>query len=165
VTGRNRRLLSLGLSAALLVALAFAVVMTIVVSAGETTATSTQESARRAEVQRVASAFAVNVNTYSAADIDGYAQRVRPLLTDRFEPSFDQAVKGIVAQVQSTQLRSKGNVLVTGVSSLDRDSATVLVVSDADVSSAVGSRARHFRWQVDLVRQGGKWLVDGFQPT
>jgi Mce-associated membrane protein len=165
VTGRNRRLLSLGLSAALLVALAFAVVMTIVGSAGETTATSTQESARRAEVQRVASAFAVNVNTYSSADIDSYAQRVRPLLTDQFAPSFDQAIRGIVAQVKATKLRSRGDVLVTGVSNIDQDSATVLVVSDADVTSSVGSRARHFRWQVDLVRQNGTWLVNGFQPT
>jgi hypothetical protein len=164
VTGRNRRLLSLGLSAALLVALAFAVVMTIVGSAGEPTATSTQESAERAEVQRVASAFAVNVNTYSSADIDSYAQRVRPLLTDQFVSSFDQAIKGIVSQVKATKLKSKGEVLVTGVSAVDPDSATVLVVSDADVSSSVGSQARHFRWQVDLVRQSGKWLVNGFQP-
>jgi Mce-associated membrane protein len=164
VTGRNRRLLSLGLSAALLVALAFAVVMTIVGSAGESTATSTQESARRAEVQRVASAFAVNVNTYSAENVDSYAERVRPLLTDEFGPSFDRAVSGIVAKAKATQLRSKGEVLVTGVSALDSDSATVLVVSDADVTSSVGSQARHFRWQVDLVRQDGKWLVNGFQP-
>jgi Mce-associated membrane protein len=165
VTGQHRRLLSLGLSAALVVALAFAVVMTLLGSAGEPAASSTQESAERQEVQRVASAFAVNVNTYSASNIDSYAQRVRPLLTSKFAPSFDRAIKGIVAQVRSTKLRSKGEVLVTGVSTLDRDSATVLVVSDADVSSAVGSRARHFRWEVDLVRQDGKWLVDGFQPT
>jgi hypothetical protein len=164
VTGRNRRLLSLGLSAALLVALAFAVVMTIVGSAGESVATSTQESAQRAEVQRVASAFAVNVNTYSASDVGSYTQRVRPLLTDQFGPSFDRAVSGIVAKAKATQLKSQGEVLVTGVSALDADSATVLVVSDADVTSSVGNQARHFRWQVDLVRQDGKWLVDGFQP-
>ena len=164
MTGRNRRLLSLGLSAALLVALAFAVVMTIVGSAGESAATSTQESARRAEVQRVASSFAVNVNTYSASDVDSYAQRVRPLLTDHFRTSFDRVVRQIVAKAKATQLRSKGEVLVTGVSALDPDSATVLVVSDADVTSSVGSQARHFRWQVDLVRQDGKWLVNGCQP-
>ena len=164
MTGRHRRLLSLGVSAALLVALAFAGVMTIVGTAGEPTTTSTQDSAERAEVQRVASSFAVNVNTYSAADIDNYASRVRPLLTDQFEPSFDQAIRGIVSQGKATKLQSKGEVLVTGVSSVDPDSATVLVVSDADVSSSVGNQARHFRWQVSLVRQNGKWLVDGFQP-
>ena len=164
MTGRNRRLLSLGLSAALLVALGFAVVMTVLGSAGEPTATSTQDSAERAEVQRVASSFAVNVNTYSAADIDSYAQRVRPLLTDQFVSSFDQAIRGIVSQVKATKLKSKGEVLVTGVSSVDPDSATVLVVSDADVTSSMGAQARHFRWRVDLVREGGKWLVNGFQP-
>ncbi len=164
MTGRTRRLLSYGLSAALLVALAFAVVVTVV-DPGSSAVGSTQESAARKNVQRVASSFAMNVNTYSSSDIDSYTKRVRPLLTDEFEGSFSQAIDGIVAQMRSAKVKSTGEVLVTGVSAIDQDSATVLVVSDADVSTAVGDRARHFRWEVDLVRQGGTWLVNGFQPT
>lgn len=164
MTGERRRLLSYGLSAALVVALVFAVVVTLVGNAGSSAQGSTQESAARKEVQRVASAFAMNVNTYSSAKIDGYTKRVRPLLTTKFEKSFSQAIEGIVSQMRSAKVRSKGEVLVTGVSTIDKDSATVLVVSDADVSTAAGSRARHFRWKVDLVRQDGKWLVNGFQP-
>ncbi len=163
MTGRNRRHLSYGLSAALLLALAFAVIVTLV-DPGSSTAGSTQESAARKEVQRVASSFAANVNTYSSSDVDGYTKRVRPLLTDGFEQSFSQAIEGIVSQMRSAKLKSTGEVLVTGVSALDQDSATVLVVSDADVSTSVGSRARHFRWVVDLVRQNGRWLVNGFEP-
>lgn len=163
MTGRNRRHLSYGLSAALLVALAFAVVLTLV-DPGSSAASSTQESAARKEVQRVASSFAVNVNTYSSSKVDDYTRRVRPLLTDKFEKSFSQAIEGIVSQMRSAKVRSKGEVLVTGVSALDQDSATVLVVSDADVSTSGGDRARHFRWEVDLVRQGGEWLVNGFEP-
>jgi Mce-associated membrane protein len=164
VTGRNRRLLSLGLSAALLLALAFAVVVTLL-DPGSSAVGSTQESAARKEVQRVASAFAVNVNTYSSDNFDTYTQRVRPLLTEDFGREFNRTMQGLVSQLQSAQLESSGEVLVTGVSSIDQDSATVLVVSDAEVSSAVGSRARHFRWEVDLVRQGGEWLVNDFRPT
>lgn len=164
MTGRNRRLLSLGLSAALLLALAFAVVVTVL-DPGSSGVESTQESAPRKEVQRVASAFAANVNTYSSEEFDTYTKRVRPLLTDDFGREFDRTMKGLVAQMQTAQMRSTGEVLVTGVSSIDQDSATVLVVSDADVSSSAGTQARHFRWEVDLVRQGGSWLVNNFQPT
>ena len=164
MTGRQRRLLSYGLSAALLVALAFALVFTLVGSGGSQAAASTQESAARGEVKRVASAFAANVNTYSSENVDSYAKRVRPLLTDKFESSFSNAIKSILEQMRNFQIESKGEVLVTAVSSIDRDSATVLVVADADVQTSSGDRARHFRWQVDLLRQGGTWLVNDFEP-
>jgi Mce-associated membrane protein len=163
VTGRDRRLLSYGLSAAIVVALTFAVVLAVFGSAGSTVA-STQDSPARQAVQRVASAFAANVNTYSSSDIAGYTQRVRPLLSDEFERSFSRAIQGIVAQMRTAKIQSRGEVLVTGVSTLDQDSATVLVVCDADVNTAVGSRARHFRWEVDLIRRDGRWLVNGFEP-
>lgn len=164
MTVRQTRLLAYGLAAALVVAIAFGVVVSVF-GVGSSAAESTQESAARKEVQRVASAFAVNVNTYSSGRIDGYTKRVRPLLTDSFEKSFSKAIDQIVSQMRSAKISSKGEVLVTGVSSIDRDSATVLVVSDADVSTAAGERARHFRWEVDLVRKNGAWLVNRFQPT
>jgi Mce-associated membrane protein len=165
MTDRNRRLLSYGLSVAIVLALAGAVLVTVLGNGASSASSSTQESAAREDVQRVASSFAANVNTYSSRDIDGYSERVKPLLTDKFEGSFSRAIQGIVAQMRSAQIESQGEVLVTGVSSVDQDSATVLVVVDADVSTAVGERARHFRWEVDLVRQQGKWLVDGFEST
>jgi Mce-associated membrane protein len=163
VTGAHRRLLSYGLSAGIVVALAFAVVLTVFGSGGSTAA-STEDSRLRQQVQRVAAAFATNVNTYSSSDIASYTQRVRPMLSDSFERSFSRAIRGVVAQMRTAKIRSRGEVLVTGVSSLDPDSATVLVVCDADVHTAVGSRARHFRWEVDLIRRDGRWLVNGFEP-
>ena len=165
MTDRNRRLLSYGLSAAILLALAGAVLVTLLGGGASSASSSTQESVAREDVQRVASSFAANVNTYSSSDIDDYTKRVKPLLTDKFEGSFNRSVQGIVAQMRSAQIESEGEVLVTGVSSVDHDSATVLVVCDADVSTAVGDRARHFRWEVDLVRQDDRWLVDGFETT
>jgi Mce-associated membrane protein len=164
VTGRSRRLLSYVLSAALVLALAFAVVVTIL-DPGSGGGSSTQDSAARKEVQRVASSFAVNFNTYSSENVDSYTRRMRPLLTDRAEQSFSQAIQSVVTQMRSQQMTSQGEVLVTGVSSIDSDSATVLVVADADVSAASGDLARHFRWEVDLVRQGGRWLVNDFTPV
>lgn len=165
MTERQRRLTFLGLSAALVVALVAAVLVTMLGSAGSPATASTQESQARKSAQRVASAFAVNVNTYSSDKIQGYRKRVEPLLTDKFRTSFDSAISGIVSQMRSADVSSTGEVLVTGVSAIDKDSATVLVVADADVTTAAGERARHFRWKVDLVRRGGAWRVNGFEPT
>jgi Mce-associated membrane protein len=164
VTARNRRLLAYVLTALLVVALGGAAALLLLGRDASSAVASTQESAARHEVQRVASAFAANVNTYSSQNIDSYEKRVRPLLTDGFEQSFSRAIKGLVAQMRTAGLESRGEVLVTGVSSIDRDSATVLVVADADVQTTAGPRARHFRWRVDLARQDGRWLVNDFEP-
>jgi Mce-associated membrane protein len=164
VRGWNRRLLSYVLAAALVLALAFAVLVTLL-DPGSDASASTQESAARKEVQRVASSFAVNFNTYSSENVDSYTKRMRPLLTDRAEQSFSQAIQAVVQQMRSREMSSKGEVLVTGVASIDADSATVLVVADADVTSAGGDLARHFRWEVDLVRRGNRWLVNDFAPV
>ncbi len=164
MTGRDRRLLAYVLAALLVVAVGFGVALTVLGRDASTAAVSTQESATRHEVQRVASAFAANVNTYSSKDLEDYEKRVRPLLTEGFEQSFGRAINGLVAQMRTARLESKGEVLVTGVSQLDRDSATVLVVADADVQTSAGPRARHFRWRVDLAREDGRWLVNDFEP-
>ena len=57
-------------------------------------------------------------------------------------------------------------MLASGVASVDRDSAQVLVVSDASVKTVFDPNvARHFRWEVSLVKINGKWLVDDFSPV
>jgi hypothetical protein len=86
-------------------------------------------------------------------------------MTPGFAKSFGLAVDGIVAEVRATKMRSQGQVVQTAVSAIDSDSATALVVADVQVGSSLGDRVRHFRWTVTLVRQGGSWLVDGFEPV
>ncbi len=123
------------------------------------------EEASRDEVAQVASQFAVDVNTYSAADIDTYADRVSAQLTEDFSGSFNDALEGLVDQVRAAEIESEGTVLRTGVASVGDDSARVLVVADATVDSVFQTRVRHFRWEVELVRAGDEWLVDNFTPV
>ena len=67
--------------------------------------------------------------------------------------------------MQQVRLSSTGSVLKQGIASLGRDSATVLVVVDAEATSRLRKSLRHFRWEVDLVKVGERWLVDDFAPV
>jgi len=119
----------------------------------------------RADVQRVAEQFAVAVNNYDASSVDGYRSSVGQLLSTKFQGEFDQAMEDIVTQVQQAEMSSEGEVLSSGVATVDDDSARVLVVADATVKTVYDERQRHFRWEVSLVKVDGEWLVDDFTPV
>ena len=119
----------------------------------------------RSDVVRAAERFAVQVNNYDVASVDDYQAGITPLLSPKFKGEFDKAMTDIVTSVKQAKMTSKGEVLSSAVASLDPDSAQVLVVSDANVKTVFDTRARHFRWEVTLVRIRGSWLVDNFTPV
>ena len=119
----------------------------------------------RADVVRAAERFTVQVNNFDVADVDTLKQNLTPLLTTKFNADFEQTVDGLLKEIESAELTSKGEVLRSAVASIDSDSAQVLVVADATADSVFGERARHFRWTVDLVEVDGTWLVDNFTPV
>jgi Mce-associated membrane protein len=124
------------------------------------------EEQSRAEVTRAAERFVVRFNTYDAGSVDEYAASLRDLLSPKFKASFDQDFEQASQLITQSKLRSEGEVLASGVASVDPDSARVLVVADADASSAVeGKVQRHFRWAVSLVSIDGEWLVDDYRPV
>lgn len=123
------------------------------------------DEAARSAVVRAAERFSVQVNNYDASSVDGYQKSVTPLLSPKFKGEFEKAMTDIVASVKQAKMTSKGEVLTSAVASLDPDSAKVLVVSDANVKTVFDSRARHFRWEVSLVKIDGDWLVDDFTPV
>jgi Mce-associated membrane protein len=141
-----------------------ALVVEITSLKGRSEAVRSDESARSAVV-RAAERFAVQVNNYDAGSVDRYQATITPLLSPKFKGEFDKAMTDIVTSVKQAKMTSKGEVLTSGVASLDPDSAKVLVVSDATVKTVFDSRARHFRWEVSLVKIDGSWLVDDFTPV
>lgn len=164
---RRRQALHIGLLLGLVAALIWSVSVVRSITDSEAPASSeaTTHSQLRREAQLAVSAFAVNFNNYSVEDIGAYKQRMVPLMTEDFAKSFQYAVDGIVTEVRATKMTSTGKVVQTAVSSIDADRATVLVVADVDVTSALGDRQRHFRWKVSVIRSGDEWLVDDFQPV
>lgn len=123
------------------------------------------EQQARADATRVAEQFAAQVNNYDVKTIDDYQAGITPLLTTKFKGEFEKAMTDIVTSVQEAKMESEGKVLASGVASVDADSAEVLVVSDATVKTVFDTRARHFRWEVSLVKVDGDWLVDNFTPV
>ena len=119
----------------------------------------------RSDVTRAAERFAVQVNNYDVSSVDAYQSSITPLLSPKFKGEFDKAMTDIVQSVKQAKMTSKGEVLTSAVASLDPDSAQVLVVSDANVKTVFDTRARHFRWEVSLVKIDGRWLVDNFTPV
>jgi len=119
----------------------------------------------RADVVRVAEQFAVAVNNFDSNSVDDYRSTVSELLSTKFRGEYDKAMEDIVTSVQEAKMESEGEVLASGVATIDDDSARVLVVSDATVKTVFDERQRHFRWEVSLVKVEGKWLVDDFTPV
>jgi hypothetical protein len=119
----------------------------------------------RADVVRVAEQFAVAVNNFDSNSVDDYSSTVSELLSTKFRGEYDKAMEDIVTSVQEAEMESEGEVLASGVATIDDDSARVLVVSDATVKTVFDERQRHFRWEVSLVKVEGKWLVDDFTPV
>lgn len=161
--------LTVVLACALVVALVTGVVLSVQYAQRErpapaSAATAGFEADRR-EVQEAVAVFAANLNSYSVRDIGGYRARIAPLLTPGFGKSFELAVDNTVSMVKATKMRSDGEVLATAVTSIDARTATAMVVADAEVTSDLGERQRHFRWKVTLVKQGEDWLVDSFTPV
>lgn len=156
-----------GLAAGLvLLVVVFAVLLALEVTQLRPQAAAAQaDETNRADVTRVAEQFMVEVNNYDPQHIRAYERRLSTMLSPKFRGEFKNAMDDIVTQVQHAKLRSKGQVLASGVSSLDPDSADVLVVGDATVKTIYGTRARHFRWDVALVKIDGRWLVDNFTPV
>jgi Mce-associated membrane protein len=125
--------------------------------------TTQQQADARPDAVAAASRFATSVNTYDVADLTAYNSRVTPLLTASFAKQFKASTEGLLSAYAKTKLKSTGKVRQAAVESIDSDSAKVLVAVDAEtVPAGLLTNPPRLRWQVSLVKQHGRWLVDDF---
>ena len=85
--------------------------------------------------------------------------------TGDFRSQFRAGTKDLTALVTENKATSQGEVLDAGIVSDDADSARVLVVADSTVTNSADPKPqkRHYRMQLDLVREGSRWLVSDLQ--
>ena len=120
------------------------------------------------EVVAAAQRFTVTWNTIDPDDAPAYVRSVRPLVTEGFfEKAFQGKEAAAAKLIREGGVTSDGKVLtdadgvpLVGVGTIDPNSATVMVVADS-LRRVNGQRAlRHWRWQLELVKEGDAWLVD-----
>jgi Mce-associated membrane protein len=91
---------------------------------------------------------------------DRDAQRVVDGSGGQLRQQFTDSTGALKKAMTTNRSATRGRVLDAAVVDADGDSARVLLVVDADVTntSTTTPSARHYRIQLDLARQAGRWL-------
>ncbi len=121
---------------------------------------------------QVSEQFVLRMGTYGTELLDDtgrmpdYRSGVKELITSKFETSFDSQVVAAEQLVKQSGVSRKADVYATGVSSVDGDSADVLVAgSFLDTFKKHPGEPLAIRMEVSLVKVDGDWLVDDFTPV
>jgi Mce-associated membrane protein len=104
----------------------------------------------------------LRMDKVDGTDFDTYIKGVNQLLTTKAKTKNDQVFDVMKQSYAAAKVKGTGKVLLTAVGDSDSDSATVLVVHDAAVTTTQGNIDHHYRWTVDLVKVNGS---DDFNPV
>lgn len=180
---RHRGVVAIALALACAAALVLLVVQ--VVERANASDGGLDEPQARERVMSVTDQFVKRLGTYGPDMVDAsgqmpaYREQVREVITPKFAADFDEQVATAEQLVAQAGVTRSTDVFATGVSSIDDDSARVLVAGafndtyaqPAPEGSAKGSgksggevtqEPYPFRFVVELVRVDGEWLVDDF---
>lgn len=133
---------------------------------------------QRAEVMSQAREFALRINTYGpdllqGTTMPGYRTQVDAVITPKLQAAFEKNAALADATVSQARVKAAAEVYATGVAALTDDSATALVAGSLSYSypTKTGSKTytkptgEPFRWEVELKKINGTWLVDDFGPA
>lgn len=141
-----------------------AVAVVSVVLARRTSAADKLDQDRSA-ASAVAEQFALRMDNFDGTDLKAYTGAVNKLLTTKAKAQFGKQFESFQQVYSQGKAKGQGKVLLTGVGDADADTASVLVIHDAQVTSSFGDATRHYRWTIKLNKVGGRWLVDDFTPA
>ena len=134
----------------------------------------------REQAMSLTDQFVKRLGTYSPDMVDdsgqmpAYREQVREVITPKFAADFDKEVATAEQLVAQGGITRSADVFATAVSSIDDDSARVLVAGaftdsyeqgKGDDATTVDQEPLPFRFLVDLVVIDGEWLVDDFSPV
>ena len=138
---------------------------------------------QREQVMSQTEQFVLRLNTYGPDDLDDqghltkYKDSVAEVITPKFSSDFEQSGLPIAEQtVQQAGYGRSAKVYGVGVQSIDADSAVAIVAGvltgtypdpkhPDDAAKRVSGGDDVLRWEVDLVKTDGKWLVDDYSPV
>ena len=134
----------------------------------------------REQAMSLTDQFVKRLGTYSPDMVDDsgqmpdYREQVREVITPKFAADFDKQVATAEQLVAQGGITRSADVFATAVSTIDDDSARVLVAGaftdsyrqgKGDDARTVDQEPLPFRFTVDLVVIDGEWLVDDFTPV
>ncbi|CAI9399602.1 hypothetical protein [Nocardioides sp. T2.26MG-1] len=127
--------------------------------------------------------FVLRLNTYGPDQLDdkghlpAYRDQVLEVITPKFATDFEKSGLPIAEQtVAQAGYGRSAKVFGVGVESMDADSATAIVAAGLtgsypapkhpdDDAKRVDADQDVLRWEVDLVKSDGTWLVDDYAPV
>lgn len=158
-SGRGRRI---PWSTVAIVALSLGCLVLAGLAIQSRTAAADQRRERK-EIQRVSSEVATGLLSYDYRNLDTSKTRVESNATGKFRKEYESAfASGLGELLTSTQATSQGTVRDVFVSDVDQNAASAIVVANAVADGTAGRRATVDSYiQLDLVKVGGRWRVDG----
>jgi Mce-associated membrane protein len=117
-------------------------------------------AAARAAVLAAARQEAVNLTSQDYHTVDADLRRMTDGATGQLRADLQQRTSEARQVVLRNKAVARGMAVDAGLVVLHGDSATVVVAVDSTVSSTgAGAAGRRYRFQLDLSRVGGRWLV------
>ncbi len=119
----------------------------------------------RSEALHAARQESVNLVTLDFNRVDTDIANVLAGATGDFRDQYAKDAERVKKVVTDNKVRSTGSVLEAGVVSADTDSVTVLVVVDSTVKNKANEKGqlRHYRMQLEMSREGGRWRARSLQ--
>lgn len=126
-----------------------------------------QSKQTRDTVLRVARQDAVNFATYDYRHLDSDFALVANASTGTFHNQFLQSTKALAPTFRQFKAIATGTVQDAGIVQLSKNHAVVLVYVDQVVQNANRPQAStgRFRFEVDLARVHGQWLISNLAPV
>lgn len=121
---------------------------------------------RYGAVQHAATAEAEAFINIRYDDAQVSIDKVAAGATGAFKKQYDSSTKGVIEVLTQNRSVMDGTVIWAGVSSIDKDSATVIAATTGTVANKQTKNrpvARNFRLKLDLVLVDGVWLTSNLE--
>ncbi|MDG3009038.1 hypothetical protein G4X40_02615 [Rhodococcus sp. D2-41] len=120
----------------------------------------------RASALTGAQQYTVDLATYDYRHVDDNPKKVLSESTPQFGEKYKDVAAKLADLLRNGQGTSTGKVDYAGVTSVDDHRAVVVVFLDQQIKNVVAPQGRTdaSRMVVTLVRDGGRWLLDGAEP-
>lgn len=119
----------------------------------------------RSQAVATAEQFTLRMDNVDGSEFDSYVEGINEMLTAKAQAENAESLEVLQQTYEAAEVEGTGEILLTGISEISEDTATVLVAHDADVTTNQGDIQHFYRWTVDLVKVDGEWRVDGFTPV